>query len=123
MGNFCSSSLSPENYPPIPRYMRLAKNVDPTIIPKVDPNNIIHVMSYNVLADGLARTDWFTYANEKELDFNFRAPRVLQEIANSGASIVFFQELNRIEDYYESRLKELGYELVRFKQTETNIFF
>ena len=47
-------------------------------------------MSYNVLADGLAKSDWFTYANEKELAFEFRAPRILQEIANSDASIILF---------------------------------
>ena len=77
MGSACSTSLSPDNYPPVQRYLGHAKNIDPSLVHKVDPSKTIHVMSYNVLADGLAKPDWFTYATEKELDFNFRAPRIL----------------------------------------------
>ena len=73
-------------------------------------------MSYNVLADGLATADKFPQCSERELDFNFRAPRVIQEVIDSEAGIICFQEMNHIEDYYEEKLKELGFQLIRNKQ-------
>ena len=72
-------------------------------------------MSYNVLADGLATTSMHFHASEKELDFKFRGPRVISEIAESSAGIVCFQELNQVEEYYEAELKKLGFALIRFK--------
>ena len=47
------------------------------------------------------------------LEFDFRAKRIMQEIAESKAGIICFQEMNRIEEYYEKALKKLGYTLIR----------
>ena len=57
-------------------------------------------MSYNLLASYLAKPEWFGCPGEI-LDFSFRAPRIIEEIKSSNASIVFLQEVDRISDYYD----------------------
>ena len=73
---------------------------------------LIHVMSYNVLADQLATPDFHPLQTSQELDFAFRAPRIIEEIRQSGASLVFLQELDRIDDFYDEKLKSLGFSVV-----------
>ena len=53
-----------------------------------NPDNILHVMSYNVLADRLASLRKFRHTTAPILDFDFRGPRIIEEIKNSRASIV-----------------------------------
>ena len=48
----------------------------------------IHVMSYNVLADHLASLDYHPLNTSQHLDFNFRAPRIIEEIRESEATLV-----------------------------------
>ena len=72
----------------------------------------IHVMSYNLLADQMCSPDYFTYASPQVLDFNFRGPRVIEEISLSEASLICLQEVDRIDDFYEPKLNELGFSLI-----------
>ena len=123
MGTICSSDLNAADYPPVVRAFRTATNCDKQTVKEADRYRTVQVMSYNVLADGLATQNMHSHASEKELAFEFRAPRVIQEISQSNAGIVCFQELNRIEDYYEAELKRLGFQLIRHKQANTNIWF
>ena len=46
------------------------------------------------------------------LSFAFRGPRIIQEISESQASIVLLQELNNIDNFYDEKLKELGFSVV-----------
>ena len=105
----CTSELNPMDYPPVPRYFRQATNCDNETIKKADRHSTIQVMCYNLLADGLAQKSHFPYASEKELEFTFRAPRIMEEINNSGAGIICLQELNHVDDFYEAALKQNGF--------------
>jgi len=67
-------------------------------------------MSYNILARGLDGTAQFPYASEDILDFDYRKKLVVQEIKESQADIICFQEFCD-EVYFEEQLSELGYEL------------
>ena len=55
---------------------------------KSNPENILHVMSYNVLADRLASLRKFRHTTAPILNFDFRGPRIIDEIKQSRASIV-----------------------------------
>ena len=70
-----------------------------------NPDNILHVMSYNVLADRLASLRKFRHTTAPILDFDFRGPRIIEEIKNSRASIVCMQEVDRVKDFYKPRLE------------------
>ena len=56
----CCSELHPENYPPVGRMMREPFDTDfeETNLRASLLKNFIHVMSYNVLADQLATTNF-----------------------------------------------------------------
>jgi mRNA deadenylase 3'-5' endonuclease subunit Ccr4 len=72
----------------------------------------INVMSYNVLAYGNDTKTDFTYVSKENLNFNYRAPRVIKEIKEANADILCLQELNNIANFYKPELNSLGYELV-----------
>lgn len=69
-------------------------------------------MSYNVLAYGNDTLTDFDYATKENLNFNYRAPRIIQEIKDSNADILCLQELNHVSDFYKPELNALGYELI-----------
>ena len=48
----------------------------------------INVMSYNVLAYGNDTPSEFTYASKENLNFNYRAPRIIKEIKDANADIL-----------------------------------
>lgn len=86
---------------------------------KVDKNKIIHVMSYNILADHLAKQRgdfWHTHASDAILDITYRAPRIMEELKSSDASIICFQEMSYAGDFYEPNLNEIGFQLIRHEQ-------
>ena len=120
MGHCGACELEPANYPAPRRYMRQSFNaeidgngsirnsvLDESLISWKTPRGgrHIHVMSYNLLADHLCQPDYFTYASDQVLDFKFRGPRIIEEIASSDASMIFLQEVDRIDDFYEPELK------------------
>jgi mRNA deadenylase 3'-5' endonuclease subunit Ccr4 len=80
----------------------------------VEQSKIIHVMSYNVLADRLALSHIFTHTTRSVLAFNFRGPRIIAEIRESKADILCLQEVDRISDFYEPMLSALGYKLLHY---------
>ncbi|PNH12976.1 Glucose-repressible alcohol dehydrogenase transcriptional effector [Tetrabaena socialis] len=52
------------------------------------------VLQWNVLADGLAQTGGFYRVPPKCLEWEYRKPRLLQEILEADADIICLQELN-----------------------------
>lgn len=97
------STLEAADYPVPTRYLRDATCVEidekGNTMRSSRANKLIHVMSYNVLADNLAKPEWFG-CSPQILDFEFRGPRVIDEIASSEASILCLQEVDRIDDFY-----------------------
>lgn len=89
MGNaICGvSKLLPENYPPARRFLREVStagiDAEEYRSSTLREKKSIHVMSYNLLADQLAPPNYFTYASPAVLDFCFRGPRIMEEIASS----------------------------------------
>lgn len=79
-------------------------------------------MSYNILADQLCSPNWFTYASKQVLDFKFRGPRIIEEIASSSASLLCLQELDRIDDFYDEKLKALGFNIVYGMREQKRIY-
>ena len=65
-------------------------------------------MSYNLLADCCANPVSFS-TSQQVIDFNFRAPRIIEEIRQSGATLICLQEIDRIDDYYHEKLTEMGF--------------
>ena len=73
-------------------------------------------MSYNLLADSYATSDMHSHASSAVLSFSFRGPRLIEEISMSGASLICLQEVDRIDDFYDQKLQNLGYNLVYGKR-------
>ena len=76
----------------VKRVFRPNSKLSPNIkaMAKANPERILQVMSYNVLADRFA-TDGntkFHHTTEKVLNFDYRGPRILDEIKHSDAPIV-----------------------------------
>ena len=72
-------------------------------------------MSYNLLADQVCDAKRFG-TSEQICDFNFRGPRIIEEISQSDASLICLQEIDRIDDFYDPKLKELGFNVVYGKR-------
>ena len=112
MGN----SLNPAEYPMIPRTFRLAAGVTNEVLQNVNSNQILHVMSYNLLANRLATIDKFSHTSRSVLHFNFRGPRIMREIAVTEADVICMQEVDRFYDFYEPEFAKLGFKVVHFKR-------
>ena len=74
----------------IKRAFRQNKQISREVLDLVgaNPQNILNVMSYNVLADRLASLSKFSHTTAPVLHFDYRAPRIIEEIKQSEASIV-----------------------------------
>ena len=72
----------------------------------------IHIMSYNLLASRLCSNQIFPYASDQVCDFKFRGPRIIEEIASSQASLICLQEIDQINEFYDEKLKNLGFNMV-----------
>ena len=73
-------------------------------------------MSYNVLADRLASLSKFSHTTAPILHFDYRGPRIIEEIRQSKASIICLQEVDRVKDFYQPQLADLGMDLVHYKR-------
>ena len=62
----------------------------------VNEDNVLHVMSYNVLANRLATLDKFSHTTRDVLHFDFRGPRIMQEMAQTQANIICMQEVDQL---------------------------
>ena len=94
------SGLDPEPYPIIERNFRVAAGLSRESVSTVSPNQVLHVMSYNLLANRLATLDKFSHTTRAVLHFSFRGPRIIKEIASSDADVICMQELDRYHDFY-----------------------
>lgn len=102
----------PNSYPIAVRHLKMPFNC--TAPDNADPKRVIHVMSYNLLADRLAYPHIFTHTTPARLSFQFRGPRILAEIRASDADILCLQEVDRVSDFYDGMLSALGYKLVHY---------
>ena len=91
----CSGELKPENYPIERRNLRKPFDYDEEGLGLSSSasrasmiKNMVHVMSYNLLADQLATPDYHTSQAKEVLDFQFRGPRIIEEIGTSDASLL-----------------------------------
>ena len=114
MGNK-SNELNPADYPPVKREFRMATNCEQEDFDQADPNKIIHVMSYNFLADSAIYVGKYSPAPEEVIEFKFRAARIMEEVKQSYSDFMCFQEMDHIDEFYEPKLIELGYSLVAFR--------
>ena len=69
-------------------------------------------MSYNLLASKLAH---FDYAKKEVLAFDYRYPRILAEIEQSGADILCLQEVDQLW-VYEPEFQALGFDFIPFSR-------
>ncbi|KAA0160060.1 hypothetical protein FNF31_04519 [Cafeteria roenbergensis] len=67
---------------------------------------LLRVMTWNVLADGLAQHGNFAHIKEpaRELSWEARAPGILATIESAGADVVCLQECNHWHDTFEPHL-------------------
>ena len=68
----------------------------------------IHVMSYNLLTSFYATQKSHPHASNEILDFNFRAPRIIEEIRGSDAQVICLQEVDML-DFYVPQLQKLDF--------------
>ncbi len=73
---------------------------------------MIHVLSYNLLADRLAHASRYPHIPRSILAFNYRGPRIVAEIRESEADILCLQEVDHVSDFYAKELDKIGYSLV-----------
>jgi mRNA deadenylase 3'-5' endonuclease subunit Ccr4 len=89
---------------------------------KDDDSNEHHqlrVLTWNVLADGLAQHGGWTHLPSPDapaLAWQQRFPRLLAEVAAARADIVCLQECNRFEDAWLPAMQRLGYEGRRWRK-------
>jgi nocturnin len=67
------------------------------------------ILTWNVLADGLAQNGDFVKAPQQLLEWSYRMPLIVEELHESQADIICLQEVNRYEDL-EHQLCLLGYQ-------------
>jgi endonuclease/exonuclease/phosphatase family metal-dependent hydrolase len=73
----------------------------------------LRVLTWNVLADGLAQHGGWTHLPSPDapaLAWRERFPRLMAEVAASGADVVCLQECNRFSDAWLPAMRALGYE-------------
>eukprot|EP01017_Pseudomicrothorax_dubius_P034965 TRINITY_DN4846_c0_g3_i2.p1 TRINITY_DN4846_c0_g3~~TRINITY_DN4846_c0_g3_i2.p1 ORF type:complete len:153 (-),score=11.94 TRINITY_DN4846_c0_g3_i2:158-616(-) len=75
----------------------------------VRESDIISILSFNILADCYCPPEFFPYADKQILLHSYRAPLIVKQIGELDADIVCLQEVDHYEDYFQGRLKALGY--------------
>lgn len=68
------------------------------------------------MADRLAGLDKFSHTTKSVLHFDFRGPRIIDEIKQSDAVIFCLQEVDRVNDFYRPRIEGMGMELIHYKR-------
>ena len=81
----------------------------------------LRVMSYNILAQPYATQRAFPYAFPEILDFNYRSPRIMQDLRQINADIVCLQELtvDGYDKFFKNELSLLGYSSDFFAKTRS----
>lgn len=123
----CTATLDPVNYPPVQRFMREPINNSPVAVLHTDVSDLtalnacqseIHVMSYNLLTSFYATQKSHSHASQEILDFDFRGPRIVEEINSSAAQVICLQEVDRL-DFYGPELQKIGFQIVRYYRDNT----
>ena len=68
------------------------------------------LLSWNVLADGLAQSGRWAHCPPDDLEWAARQPGLLAEVDAAGADIVCLQEANHWESWWAGALADRGYE-------------
>ena len=72
-------------------------------------------MTYNILAKKNTPDSYYDYEgapSEADLQFETRGPRIVNEIQESGATIVGLQEVDMVKEYYASKFLNGGFTLM-----------
>ena len=77
----------------------------------------LKVCTYNVLAQHLALTNYFPYAQHNSVRQAKRRPRVLQAILDADADVLFLQEVEQQDIWLVPRLYSVGYSCTFQKKT------
>eukprot|EP00884_Botryococcus_braunii_P001983 jgi/Botrbrau1/11786/Bobra.0195s0110.1 len=75
----------------------------------LDPSQRLRVFQWNTLADGLAQHGDFVKVHSKVLEWDYRAPLILEEIKYAQADILCLQEVNRFDEFFRPVLNQLGF--------------
>lgn len=82
-----------------------------TVLPvPPSPQRLDHqfsILQWNVLADGLAQFGEFTRADAQHLQWEQRAPLILQELSLADADIICLQEVNHFGTPIDFRLQRI----------------
>ena len=68
--------------------------------------DVLRILSFNVLADGLAQTGNFTYPAPSVLTWKIRFPLLMTEIRQVSPDIICLAECNHYEDCWLSALEK-----------------
>jgi mRNA deadenylase 3'-5' endonuclease subunit Ccr4 len=70
-------------------------------------SHTLRILSFNVLADGLAQSGNFSFAEAAWLSWEHRFPLLLSEIKGADADVVCLAEANHVEDSWQPAMREL----------------
>lgn len=70
--------------------------------------NKFSVLTFNVLAEFLARSEWFPYCKRHHLKWSYRSEKIKEIIRESNADIICLQEVQTIESI-PARYREFSY--------------
>lgn len=73
-----------------------------------NPDNVIKVMEYNLLAECYTDDEHSAHLNKSHLKFGGRFALIEKEIRESNSDLLFLTEVDNL-DKYHSLLTEMGY--------------
>lgn len=74
------------------------------------PPHTLTILSWNVLADGLAQTGRWAHCPPALLEWDTRARALLAEVDAAGADVVCLQECNHYDNFWSVEMAKRGYE-------------
>ncbi|XP_052173430.1 carbon catabolite repressor protein 4 homolog 1-like [Diospyros lotus] len=112
---------------PTPRKLISVSGID--LIGHLDPDGRISstgtftVLSYNILSDSSATTDFYSYCPSWALSWPYRRQNLLREIVGYRADIVCLQEVqsDHFEEFFAPELDKHGYQAL-FKRKTSEVF-
>lgn len=77
----------------------------------VDPTRVLRVFTYNLLAQASIRREHFPYCSENALKWKSRKSRLLDEVKESKADVLCFQECDApfYHNFWVGEMEKLGY--------------
>ncbi|CAG9466063.1 unnamed protein product [Pedinophyceae sp. YPF-701] len=79
----------------------------------------VRVLTWNILADGMAQNGGFVTTDPRDLEWDRRLPRIVREIAESGCDVCVLQECNNWEGGVRPAVNALGLDGVFFAKQDS----